>query len=109
MTKNYELWIWTELVAFDHKKEDMGVKSYLDILGFTPHAICLFVSSPDFILLYSDEDYNSVLPKDGVNRFFENSVAVSTKNFSASIFFCNLVSGKSFLFRSVFLSTFSYK
>jgi len=64
MTKNYEPWIWTELVAFDHTKEDMGVKNYLDILGFTPHAICLFVSSPDFILLYSDEDYNSVLPKD---------------------------------------------
>ncbi|MHB9036625.1 MAG: hypothetical protein ACYC64_08150 [Armatimonadota bacterium] len=61
---SYEKWIWVELVGFDNGKCDFGVDNYIDALGFKPNAICLFVSSPDFILLHPDIGKNGVLPID---------------------------------------------
>ncbi len=46
-----------------------------------------------------------VLPKDGVNMFFEHSVSSIHKKLFRFHIFCNLVSGKSFLFTAVILST----
>lgn len=63
-TASYEKWIWTELVGFDNTSGDQGVSAYIDNLGFQPEAICLFVSSPDFILLHPKLAEDATLPKD---------------------------------------------
>jgi len=64
MPADYEKWIWTELVGFDNTRSDMGAGSYLDALGFQPRTICLFVSSPDFILQHPKPGGGDVLPID---------------------------------------------
>lgn len=55
-TSNFESWVWTELLAFDNSREDMGVEEYLNTLGFVPKAACLLFSSPDFFLLHENLD-----------------------------------------------------
>lgn len=62
--KNFEAWVWTELLAFDNSEADCGVRSYLEELGFVPQAMCLLVSSPDFILNYAGMDEEYELPPD---------------------------------------------
>jgi hypothetical protein len=60
----YEKWIWVELVGFDNTTGDYGVGGYFEALGFTPQAICLFVSSPDFILQHPGIGTAGALPID---------------------------------------------
>ncbi len=47
--KKFEHWIWAELLAFDNTKPDGGAEAYLELLGFVPEGISLFLVSPDFI------------------------------------------------------------
>jgi hypothetical protein len=44
----HERWIWTELIAFDNERPDLGVGEYIDKAGFVPTAVCLLIGSPDF-------------------------------------------------------------
>ena len=43
-----ELWIWTELLAFDNTQPDFGVKEYLTSVGDTPTGIS-FLTGIDFV------------------------------------------------------------
>lgn len=54
--RRHERWIWTELIAFDNTRPDLGVAEYLNTAGFTPYAICLLIGSPDFVLSHEDRD-----------------------------------------------------
>jgi len=63
-----EKWIWTELIGFDTRDEDLGVGAYLDAAGFTPDAICLMITSPDFILSHEGVDEEVALPPDFCSR-----------------------------------------
>lgn len=62
--RDHERWIWTELIAFDNTQDDFGVGEYIDTAGFTPDAICLLVTSPDFILAFEPVAEEVVLPAD---------------------------------------------
>ena len=64
----HERWIWTELIGFDNRDPDLGVQTYIDTAGFVPHAICLLVTSPDFILSHEDRDEEVDLPPDFCSR-----------------------------------------
>ncbi len=50
----HERWIWTELIGFDVTQPDHGVEQYLNAAGFTPTAICLLLTSADFVLGHED-------------------------------------------------------
>lgn len=62
--RDHERWIWTELIAFDNTQDDLGVGEYIDTAGFTPDAICLLVTSPDFVLSFEPIEEEVVLPAD---------------------------------------------
>lgn len=64
----HERWIWTELIGFDANRSDLGVSEYLDTAGFTPDAICLLLTSPDFVLAHEDAAEEIVLPEDVCSR-----------------------------------------
>ncbi len=65
---NFERWVWTELVAFDHEAPDCGVEAYLATLGFVPSVVCLLVSAPDFVLQHSSMTCEFELPPDVCSR-----------------------------------------
>ncbi len=66
--RTYERWVWTEPIAFDNRKDDLGVGEYLGITGFTPNAICLLMSSPDFVLSHGDMKEEAALAPDFCSR-----------------------------------------
>ena len=45
----YRKFLWVELIAFDNRQPDMGVKDYLDALGFVPDAVSIFMWGSDFL------------------------------------------------------------
>ena len=63
-----EKWIWTELIGFDNRDEDLGVGAYLDAAGFVPDAICLMITSPDFILSHESVGEEVALAADFCSR-----------------------------------------
>ncbi len=63
-----ERWIWTELIAFDNEREDLGVDHYLKLTGFAPQAICLLLGSPDFVLTHAGMDQEAELPEEYCSR-----------------------------------------
>lgn len=62
MTAPLERWIWVELIGFDHTAPDYGVADCLAAAGFTPNAVCLLVSSPDFVLQHEGLETERALP-----------------------------------------------
>jgi hypothetical protein len=64
----HEQWIWTELIGFDNRQSDLGVGGYLEAAGFVPDAICLLMSSVDFVLLHSGIDQEKPLHRDFCSR-----------------------------------------
>ena len=56
-----ELWVWTELLAFDNTRRDFGVKAYLDEAQKIPTGIS-FLTGYDFALKYAGMDRERVLP-----------------------------------------------
>lgn len=64
----HERWIWTELIGFDNRLPDRGVADYLETTGFVPDAICLLITSPDFILSHEDHEGEVELPPDFCSR-----------------------------------------
>lgn len=66
--RNYERWIWTELIAFDNTQTDLGVGEYLSATGFAPTAISLLLGSPDFVLGHRGGDEECDLPPEYCSR-----------------------------------------
>lgn len=64
----HERWIWTELIGFDVEQPDHGVALYLEEAGFIPDAICLLLTSPDFVLNHEDRDEEFELWPDFCSR-----------------------------------------
>jgi len=64
----HERWIWTELIGFDNRQPDLGVKEYLDQAGFAPKAICLLMATPDFILSHRGIAEERALPPNCCSR-----------------------------------------
>ena len=60
----HERWIWVEPIGSDVEQPDRGVGEYLDTCGFTPHTICLLMTSPDFVLSHEDFEDEVDLPPD---------------------------------------------
>ena len=58
---NGELWIWTELLAFDNTQPDMGVKEYLDHVQAIPEGISI-LSGIDLILYHKPLTEEIALP-----------------------------------------------
>lgn len=63
-----ERWIWTELIAFDNEREDLGVDHYLQLTGFAPKAVCLLLGSPDFVLTHPGMEKEVDLPAEYCSR-----------------------------------------
>ncbi|MFC5403387.1 hypothetical protein [Cohnella soli] len=61
-TKNYESWIWIELIGFDHTQADYGVAEYLDTVGFAPEAVSLLFFTPDFVHGHAGMEFEWTLP-----------------------------------------------
>ncbi len=62
MHENLSRWVWTELLAFDNSLPDRGAAAYLESLGFVPEAMCLLLSSPDFILQHDGLSVEKAMP-----------------------------------------------
>ncbi len=56
-----ELWIWTELLAFDNTLPDFGVKTYLAQLGKIPTGISI-LTGLDFVMLHESLTEEKILP-----------------------------------------------
>lgn len=67
-TRPFQRWIWLELTGFDNTADDMGVSAYIDTAGFVPEAICLLVSSIDFVMQHPGMDRCVELPPDVCSR-----------------------------------------
>lgn len=66
--REHERWIWTELIGFDNRHDDLGVGEYVDAAGFTPDGICLLLTSVDFVLSHQGFVEDAVLPPDVCSR-----------------------------------------
>lgn len=66
--RNFEHWVWTELLAFDRNRPDCGAKEYIDTLGFAPDGVCLLLTTLDFALAHKGMDTEFVLPPDHCSR-----------------------------------------
>ncbi len=64
-----EIWIWTELLAFDNTREDFCVQEYLDRIGSKPYGIHLLLSSVDFVMLHDPITQEKELFPDVCSRF----------------------------------------
>lgn len=64
----HERWIWTELIAFDNKRPDLGVGDYIGKAGFLPTAVCLLIGSPDFVLSHQGIKDEYDLPTEYCSR-----------------------------------------
>lgn len=65
----YERWIWIELIGFDNTRPGVGVKDYLDNVGFFPRAISLLLTSPDLIHQHPGMETSADLPPDICSYF----------------------------------------
>ena len=63
-----ELWVWTELLAFDNTLPDFGVKQYLDEMQRRPDGIS-FLTNIDFVMRHEPMDREIELPADVCLRF----------------------------------------
>jgi len=61
---SYDKFLWLELIGFDNLQEDMGVKKYIDNLGFIPNGISIFMWGPDFVHLHKGLDEDEEFPPD---------------------------------------------
>ena len=60
----YETYLWMELIALDNQVPDMGVKAYLDSLGFKPDGISIFMWGPDFVHCHHGLQEDEFFPPD---------------------------------------------
>lgn len=45
----FERWMWIELIGFDRDQRDYGVQALCERAGFTPQAVTLLLSDPEFV------------------------------------------------------------
>jgi hypothetical protein len=64
----FEKWVWLEPIGFDNTQPDYGVAQYVDTAGFTPDAISLLMTSPDFVLQHPGMAEEVALPTDICSR-----------------------------------------
>ena len=62
-----ELWVWTELLAFDNARPDFGVKEYLAEAGKIPTGISILTGF-DFVMLHEPLGRGRVLPPQVCSR-----------------------------------------
>ena len=62
-----ELWVWTELLAFDNTLPDFGVKAYLDEAQKIPTGFS-FMTNFDFVMMHDRLKQEAVLPPDTCSR-----------------------------------------
>jgi len=60
----YETFLWLELIAFDNSQPDMGVRAYLDNLGFMPTGLSIFMWGPDFVHQHNGVASDAEFPAD---------------------------------------------
>ena len=65
---NKDIWIWTELLAFDNESPDLGVGEYLGKLEEVPAGFTILVSSIDFVLQHENWDEAHCFPADICSR-----------------------------------------
>jgi hypothetical protein len=51
---DYGKWFWIELIGFDNRQNDFGVKSFLERLGFMPEGVSLLLWNPEIIHSHSE-------------------------------------------------------
>ncbi|MBE6357560.1 MAG: hypothetical protein E7058_10730 [Lentisphaerae bacterium] len=68
MNKNFEHWVWTELLAFDCQKPDCGAAEYIETLGFAPKGVCLLLTTLDFAFAHTGMEKEFILPPDHCSR-----------------------------------------
>lgn len=61
---SFEKWLWIELIGFDNKKNDYGVKEFLNNIGFTPDAVSFLIMNPDFIHTHDGIKEEKIFPPD---------------------------------------------
>lgn len=62
MSAHYEKWLWIELIGFDNRQKDFGVKAFLEKAGFVPGGVSLFLCDPAFIHEHQGVDRARKLP-----------------------------------------------
>ena len=45
-----DIWIWTELLAFDNASPDLGVEEYFSRLKTKPQGFTFLINAVDFVL-----------------------------------------------------------
>ena len=60
----YDKILWMELIGLDNRQSDMGIKAYVDNLGFVPDAVSIFMWSPDFVHFHDGLDADAEFPVD---------------------------------------------
>ncbi len=103
----YESWVWTELLAFDNTRHDMGISAYLELAGFRPTGISLLLSSIDFVLLHPGMAESTELFPDVCSRFGHTRNEVRERQNWTSYQLRTLVSGLKNRNIKVFFSIFS--
>ncbi len=67
---DYEKILWVELIGFNNREPDMGVKSYIDGLGFTPTGVSIFMWGPDFVHLHCGLEEDAEFPP-GIGSYLD--------------------------------------
>lgn len=64
LANGYDTFLWLELIGFDNTQPDMGVRAYLDGLGFIPTGLSIFMWGPDFVHLHDGLAKDAAFPPD---------------------------------------------
>jgi hypothetical protein len=103
----HERWIWTELIGFDNRLPDRGVAEYLETTGFVPDAICLLITSPDFILSHENHEGEVELPPDFCSRDGHEHNRLRSRQVWTNHQLRNLIAGLHEAGVSVYLTVFT--
>ena len=63
-----DIWIWTELLAFDNESPDLGVTEYFARQKTKPQGITLLISAVDFVLQHENWSSPHAFPADICSR-----------------------------------------
>ena len=108
---NKEIWIWTELLAFDNTASDLGVTRYLTECGELPYGISLLLSAADFVVLHQGMEREYSLFADVCTRFGHDGNGIRSRqnwtNYQLRKLIKLLQNKKIKVFFSVFASYFN--
>ena len=72
----YDKILWMELIGLDNRQSDMGIKAYVDNLGFVPDAVSIFMWSPDFVHFHDGLDADALRQAAAIYLSRENYIQV---------------------------------